>query len=102
MNAVFQQVHSSSRFSSSDIRLSRQPGWEKGSWGYNSDDGWIYPGRKEGNPYGPTFDCKPPEAEFWPLLTFPRFTVAGDIIGCGVDFSQNRAFYTKNGAFLGK
>ncbi|THH00347.1 hypothetical protein EW026_g2171 [Hermanssonia centrifuga] len=69
-------------FSSSDIRLSRQPGWEKGSWGYNSDDGWIYPGRKEGNPYGPTFD-------------------SGDIIGCGVDFSQNRAFYTKNGAFLG-
>lgn len=25
----------------------------------------------------------------------------GDIIGAGVDFSQNRAFFTKNGALIG-
>jgi hypothetical protein len=25
----------------------------------------------------------------------------GDVIGCGVDFGQNRVFYTKNGAYLG-
>src|ERR1700722_15290775 len=41
-----------------------------------------------------------------PLLFFLRsrrliFHAAGDIIGCGVDFSQNRGFYTKNGTFLG-
>jgi Ran-binding protein 9/10 len=27
--------------------------------------------------------------------------LAGDVIGCGIDFSQNRAFYTKNGELLG-
>ncbi len=28
--------------------------------------------------------------------------VAGDVIGCGVDFLKKQAFYTKNGAFQGK
>jgi hypothetical protein len=28
-------------------------------------------------------------------------SIEGDIIGCGVDFTQNRGFYTKNGKFLG-
>ncbi|TCD65876.1 hypothetical protein EIP91_002035 [Steccherinum ochraceum] len=74
--------HISIGFSSPDVRLSRLPGWEKLSWGYHADDGWAFPGHKEGNQYGPTFDT-------------------GDIIGCGVDFSQHRAFYTKNGSFLG-
>jgi len=33
-----------------------------------------------------------------------RFTcwVVGDIIGCGVDLSQNKVFYTKNSSLLGK
>jgi hypothetical protein len=29
-----------------------------------------------------------------------RMLVAGDIIGCGVDFTEGTAFYTKNGEFL--
>ncbi|THH26581.1 hypothetical protein EUX98_g7605 [Antrodiella citrinella] len=74
--------HISLGFSSPDVRLSRLPGWERQSWGYHADDGWSFPGHKDGNPYGPIFDT-------------------GDIIGCGVDFSQHRAFYTKNGTFLG-
>ncbi|KAI0655653.1 hypothetical protein C8Q70DRAFT_1081102 [Cubamyces menziesii] len=41
-----------------------------------------FPGHKDGSPFGPTFDT-------------------GDVIGCGIDFSQNRVFYTKNGTFLG-
>ncbi|KAI0353184.1 SPRY-domain-containing protein [Trametes cingulata] len=69
-------------FSAPDVRLSRLPGWERNSWGYHADDGWAFPGHKDGSPYGPTFD-------------------SGDVIGCGVDFSQNRVFYTKNGSFLG-
>ncbi|KAI0638786.1 SPRY-domain-containing protein [Trametes polyzona] len=69
-------------FSAPDVRLSRLPGWERNSWGYHADDGWAFPGHKDGSPYGPTFDT-------------------GDVIGCGVDFSQNRVFYTKNGTFLG-
>ncbi|KAK7688293.1 hypothetical protein QCA50_008664 [Cerrena zonata] len=74
--------HISIGFSSADVKLTRLPGWEKHSWGYHADDGWSFPGHKDGNPYGPTFDT-------------------GDIIGCGIDFSQNKAFYTKNGNFLG-
>lgn len=35
-----------------------------------------------GSPYGPTYST-------------------GDVIGCGIDFSQHRAFYTKNGDLLG-
>ncbi|CDO74777.1 hypothetical protein BN946_scf185001.g25 [Trametes cinnabarina] len=69
-------------FSAPDVRLSRLPGWERNSWGYHADDGWAFPGHKEGSVYGPTFDT-------------------GDVIGCGIDFSQNRVFYTKNGSFLG-
>ncbi|KAI8983194.1 hypothetical protein BD414DRAFT_490219 [Trametes punicea] len=69
-------------FSAPDVRLSRLPGWERNSWGYHADDGWAFPGHKEGSAYGPTFDT-------------------GDVIGCGIDFSQNRVFYTKNGTFLG-
>lgn len=45
-------------FASSEVRLSRLPGWEKHSWGYHADDGWSFPGHKDGNPYGPTFDSK--------------------------------------------
>ncbi|GJE96818.1 SPRY-domain-containing protein [Phanerochaete sordida] len=74
--------HISIGFSSPEVRLSRLPGWEKQSWGYHADDGWSFPGHKDGNPYGPTFDT-------------------GDVIGCGIDFTQHRAFYTKNGNFLG-
>ncbi|PIL30800.1 hypothetical protein GSI_06968 [Ganoderma sinense ZZ0214-1] len=69
-------------FSAPDVRLSRLPGWEKNSWGYHADDGWAFPGHKDGTAYGPTFDT-------------------GDVIGCGIDFSLNRVFYTKNGGFLG-
>jgi len=35
-------------------------------------------------------------------LSLTIYCSANDIVGCGVDFSRNRAFYTKNGAFLGK
>ncbi|TFY60350.1 hypothetical protein EVJ58_g5201 [Rhodofomes roseus] len=77
-----QKGHISIGFSAGNVRLSRLPGWEHGSWGYHADDGWCFAGTKDGTPYGPTFD-------------------SGDVIGCGIDFSQHRAFYTKNGAFLG-
>lgn len=67
---------------SRDFKLTRLPGWEKNSWGYHGDDGSSFAAEKTGTPYGPQFG-------------------AGDVIGCGIDFSQNRAFYTKNGALLG-
>lgn len=46
------------RFSAPDVRLSRLPGWEKNSWGYHADDGYSFPGQKEGNLYGPKFDSE--------------------------------------------
>ena len=33
---------------------------------------------------------------------FLRIVSAGDVIGCGIDFDMHKAFYTKNGTFLGK
>lgn len=87
-------------FSAPDVKLYRLPGWEKRSWGYHGDDGCSFAADKTGVPYGPTFGSECP-------LIFPSegemsepFDIAGDVIGCGIDFTQHRAFYTKNGVLL--
>ncbi|TDL28944.1 SPRY-domain-containing protein [Rickenella mellea] len=70
-------------FSIAGVRLNRLPGWEKNSWGYHGDDGHSFvASEKDGSPFGPRFST-------------------GDVIGCGIDFSTYKAFYTKNGAYLG-
>ncbi|KAH9982169.1 hypothetical protein BGW80DRAFT_1261937 [Lactifluus volemus] len=69
-------------FAAGDTRLDKLPGWEKNSWGYHGDDGYTFSAEKAGTTYGPTFG-------------------GGDTVGAGIDFSQNRAFFTKNGAFIG-
>ncbi|KAH9913132.1 SPRY-domain-containing protein [Epithele typhae] len=74
--------HCPQGFSAPEIRTNRLPGWEQNTWGYHAEDGCSYAGQREGHPYGPKFDT-------------------GDVIGCGIDFSCNRVFYTKNGGFLG-
>ncbi|PCH33036.1 SPRY-domain-containing protein [Wolfiporia cocos MD-104 SS10] len=73
--------HISIGFSADSVRLSRIPGWEARSWGYHADDGYCFQGAKDGSSYGPTFGT-------------------GDVIGCGIDFAVQRAFYTKNGIFI--
>ncbi|KAF8557365.1 SPRY-domain-containing protein [Imleria badia] len=65
-----------------DVKISRLPGWEKNSWGYHGESGTICSGDKNGTPFGTTFGV-------------------GDVIGCGIDFTQNKIFYTKNGSLLG-
>ncbi|CAE6429456.1 unnamed protein product [Rhizoctonia solani] len=77
------QGHISIGFSSREVGLNRLPGWEPMSWGYHGDDGNSFAGQSDGTPYGPVFGT-------------------GDIIGCGVDFTEGTAFYTKNGEFLKK
>lgn len=57
-------------------------GWDAGSFGYHGDDGHGFAGSGVGDTYG------------------PRFTT-GDIIGCGINFADASAFYTKNGRFIG-
>ncbi|KAJ3997898.1 SPRY-domain-containing protein [Lentinula boryana] len=77
-----QKAHISVGFAGPDVKLARLPGWEPMSWGYHGDDGCSFATERNGTPYGPTFGL-------------------GDIVGCGVDFSTNRAFFTKNGTCLG-
>lgn len=36
------------------------------------------------------------------ILQSSNVTVAGDVVGCGIDFVLRKAFFTKNGAFLGE
>ncbi|KAG8220145.1 hypothetical protein J3R82DRAFT_1171 [Butyriboletus roseoflavus] len=69
-------------FITRDVKVSRLPGWEKNSWGYHGESGTICSGDKSGLPFGTTFGV-------------------GDIIGCGIDFTQHKIFYTKNGSLLG-
>lgn len=64
------------------VRLSRIPGYEAHSWGYRGEDGLVFASDKNGSPYGPRFEDH-------------------DVIGCGIDFTSHRAFFTRNGRFLG-
>ena len=70
-------------FSGSKASLERLPGWEPDSWAYHGDDGMSFSCQSTGKPYAEQF-------------------TTGDIVGCGVDFTTNQAFFTKNGVFLGK
>lgn len=58
-------------------------GWEEGSWGYHSDDGNSYESRPTGNPFGPAYD-------------------KGGVVGCGVNFEKETAFFTLNGKVIGE
>ncbi|KAI0321007.1 hypothetical protein OF83DRAFT_1168849 [Amylostereum chailletii] len=77
-----QKSHVSIGFTTSENRLNKLPGWDKNSWGYHSDDGHSFAAEKTGMTYGPVFG-------------------GGDTVGAGIDFSQNRAFFTKNGTLIG-
>ena len=70
-------------FSGMKASLEKLPGWEPESWAYHGDDGMSFCCQSTGRPYGPQF-------------------TTGDVIGCGVNFLTNQAFFTKNGVFLGK
>ena len=70
-------------FSGDKAALEKLPGWEPDSWGYHSDDGKIYIcGGPGGKIYSDPFNSM-------------------DVIGCGINFRTNEAFFTKNGNYLG-
>ncbi|KAK0465641.1 concanavalin A-like lectin/glucanase domain-containing protein, partial [Armillaria novae-zelandiae] len=76
-----QKAHISIGFTGRDVKVSRLPGWEPNSWGYHGDDGCSFATERSGTAYGPTY--------------------VGDVIGCGIDFTTDRAFFTRNGTLIG-
>ncbi|KAF9478718.1 SPRY-domain-containing protein [Pholiota conissans] len=77
-----QKVHISIGFTGKSVKLSRLPGWEPNSWGYYGDDGSSLCTDKSGSLFGPSYGV-------------------GDTIGCGIDFTTYKVFYTKNGTLIG-
>ncbi|KAH6917149.1 ran-binding protein 10 [Coprinopsis sp. MPI-PUGE-AT-0042] len=77
-----QKSHVSIGFAGPSVKVSRLPGWEVNSWGYHGDDGCSFAAERNGTQYSHTYG-------------------SGDKVGCGIDFSTRRAFYTKNGQLLG-
>ncbi|KAM0420815.1 hypothetical protein ACHAPT_011345 [Fusarium lateritium] len=69
-------------FSTKTATLSRPVGWEPEAWGYHGDDGRCFTGQNIGRHFGPLYN-------------------ANDVIGCGVNFRDNTAFFTKNGVKIG-
>ncbi|KAJ4292621.1 hypothetical protein N0V90_009284 [Kalmusia sp. IMI 367209] len=69
-------------FSGSKVPLNRIPGWEPDSFAYHGDDGLCFTNTTSGKAYGPKFGTL-------------------DVIGCGINFRTNTAFFTKNGHYLG-
>ncbi|KAL5117285.1 hypothetical protein ACEQ8H_004844 [Pleosporales sp. CAS-2024a] len=69
-------------FSGPKVALSRIPGWEPDSFAYHGDDGQIFSNTTSGKTYGDKFSTL-------------------DVVGCGINFRTNTAFFTKNGRYLG-
>lgn len=70
-------------FCGPDVPLHRLPGWDPLSWGYHGDDGNKFQCQGKGKQYGPTFSTN-------------------DTVGCGINFMDRTAFYTRNGLYLGE
>ncbi|GIL63043.1 hypothetical protein Vafri_17192 [Volvox africanus] len=68
-------------FADKSFKLTRQPGWEAGSFGYHGDDGKKFIGLGNGEDYGPTFGT-------------------GDTVGAGIHLGRQELFFTKNGTKL--
>ncbi|KAL0482807.1 Ran-binding protein [Acrasis kona] len=64
-----------------DFVSTKHPGWDSNGYGYQTD-GKIFNNSKHGKAYGPSYE-------------------AGDVVGCGLDYSKKELFFTKNGKHLG-
>ncbi|KAI8085110.1 uncharacterized protein BX664DRAFT_387744 [Halteromyces radiatus] len=76
-------------------RLDRLPGTDGHSWGYHGENGYLY-----GGPTASTNIHGQHHSTSSNTKYGPSFGI-GDTIGCGIDFRDNTAFYTRNGVHLG-
>lgn len=63
----------------------KQPGWEQDSYGWHGDDGKLFSGdgvTSTSDSYGPPFG-------------------PGDVVGCGLDYTNGAVFFTLNGQYMG-
>ncbi|KAF8167856.1 hypothetical protein B0H34DRAFT_792533 [Crassisporium funariophilum] len=77
-----QKSHISIGLGGRAVKFTRLPGWDANSWGYYGEDGCSLAGDKNGVQYGQPYGT-------------------GDIVGCGIDFTTYKVFFTKNGTLIG-
>ncbi|KAF9545811.1 Ran-binding protein 10 [Mortierella hygrophila] len=68
---------------SKSLRKNFQVGWDLNSWGFHSDDGFLYFGNGKQN------------------ITYSYEYREGDTVGCGVNFLDKAVFFTINGEMMG-
>ncbi|KAG0198118.1 hypothetical protein BGX28_008404 [Mortierella sp. GBA30] len=68
---------------SKSLRKNCQVGWDLNSWGYHSDDGFLYFGNGKQN------------------IKYSFEYNEGDTVGCGINFLDRAVFFTLNGDMLG-
>ncbi|KAG0266862.1 hypothetical protein BG011_000477 [Mortierella polycephala] len=68
---------------SKSLRKNCQVGWDLNSWGYHSDDGFLYFGNGKQN------------------IEYSYEYGEGDTIGCGINFLDRAVFFTLNGDMSG-
>ena len=78
------------------VELGRLVGWDKGSWGWHGDDGMSFEEKGAGEDFSEKWGSKS-----WSDST-ELIRVAGDTVGAGIEFATGRAFFTKNGKFVGR
>ncbi|TFK40926.1 concanavalin A-like lectin/glucanase domain-containing protein [Crucibulum laeve] len=76
------KTHISIGFAGRSAKYSTRVGHDTNSWGYHGNDGYVSAGDKTGMPYSQPFGV-------------------GDIVGCGIDFTTHKMFFTRNGTYLG-
>ncbi|ODQ64842.1 SPRY-domain-containing protein [Nadsonia fulvescens var. elongata DSM 6958] len=69
-------------FCGPNAQLAKPPGLESNTWGFHSDDGRTLSCLVSSKSYGPKFGLN-------------------DVVGCGINFTDGTAFFTKNGMMLG-